>query len=376
MSLVRAVVTRELGRISQTPRLWWFLLFIPVLVALTLWLTFSARTPHSLPVVLVDLDQTPQARALQRAFDSAPGIGLVSVEPDLHKAAAFIRRGQAHAVLVIPAGFARDLVRGEQPRIQVYVNRQASTSGNIVLSNISITTITASFGAGLAMGVLPAMLVDARPLFNPGLDFSRFLALPLTVAVLHVLMVVVAIDVTGRELREGSAGQWLASAQGQVGTALLAKLLPYFLWFCLFGAGLLMVMVQSLALEIRGSAAYWLLGWFCLVAACFGLGVFLIALLDNLRLATSVASVLVSPAFAYSGMTFPTMAMSGFAAFWSMVLPLGHFLHFQTGQLAMGTSVQASLVHLAWLLAFALLPLLTLGRWQRLLSDERMWGEA
>lgn len=371
-----AVLKRELGRIRSTPRLWWLLLFIPVLVSLTLWLTFSERIPQNLPVVLVDLDQTPQARQLQRAFEAAPGIALVSVEPDMGKAAAYIRRGRAHAVLVIPAGFARDLVRGEQPRIQVYVNRQASTSGNVVLSNISITTITASFGAGLEVGVLPAMLVDARPLFNPGLDFSRFLALPLTVAVLHVLMVVVAIDVTGRELREGTAGQWLDSAGGRVGSALVAKLLPYFLWFGLFGAAILLLMVQSLSVEIRGSAVYWLLGWVFLVAACFGLGVFLIALLDNLRLATSVASVLVSPAFAYSGMTFPTMAMSGFAAFWSMVLPLGHFLHFQTGQLAMGASIQAGMVHLAWLLAFALLPVLTLGRWQRLLSDERMWGEA
>ena len=370
------VLKRELGRFCSTPRLWWLLVFIPVLVTMTLWLTFLERIPQDLPVVLVDLDQTPQSRQLQRAFDAAPGIGLVSVEPDMGKAKAHVRRGQAHAVLVIPADFSRGLVRGEQPRIQVYVNRQASTSGNVVLSNISITTITASFGAGLSVGVLPAMLVDARPLFNPGLDFSRFLALPLTVAVLHVLMVVVAIDVTGRELRERTAGQWLASAGGRAGIALAAKLLPYFAWFCLFGAVLLWLMVRSLSVDIQGSTSFWLFGWMCLVAACFGLGVFLVALLDNLRLATSVASVLVSPAFAYSGMTFPTMAMSGFAAYWSLALPLGHYLHFQTGQLAMGSSAHASFVHLACLLVFALLPFFTLGRWQRLLSDERMWGEA
>ncbi|MDT8439853.1 MAG: ABC transporter permease [Wenzhouxiangellaceae bacterium] len=367
---------REFERFGSTPRLWWLVVFIPPLVALTLGLIFSERTPHGLPVVLVDFDQTPQSRQLQRAFDSTSGVALVSGEPDLGKAATRVRQGQAHAVLVIPTGFARELIRGDQPRIQIYTNRQASTSGNVVLSNVTMATVTAGFEAGLARGILPAALVDARALFNPGLDFSRFLALPLTVAVLHVLMVVVAIDVTGRELRERTADQWLASADGQAGQALVAKLLPYFAWFCLYGGLILWLMVRAMSVEIAGSAGYWLLGWACLVAACFGLGVFLMALLSNLRLATSVASILVSPAFAYSGMTFPNFAMSGFAAFWSTVLPLHHFLHFQTGQLAMGASIQAGAWHLLSLLLVALLPLLAWGRWQRLLSDPAQWGKA
>lgn len=365
---------RELARVSSTPRLWWLLVLVPLLISLLLWLIFSLRVPQDLPVAMVDLDQTAESRALQRAFAATPGIALVSIEPDMGRAAEAVRRGQAFAVLVIPADFSRQLVRGEQPRIQLYVNRQTSTAGNIVLRDVTTATVTAGIGVDLSLGILPAMLVDTRPLFNPGLDFARFLALPLTVAVLHVLIVIVAIDVTGRELRERTAGHWLASAGGRPGLALLAKLLPYFLWFCVFGGAILWLMARSLSLAIQGSTLAWLLGWCLLVAACFGLGLVLVSLLANLRLATSVASVLVSPAFAYSGMTFPVAAMSGFAAFWSFALPLGHFLHFQTGQLAMGMSFRSGLVHLACLSAFAALPLLTLGRWRRLLSDERFWG--
>ena len=367
---------RELGRFSSTPRLWWFLVLVPLLISLVLWLIFSLRVPQDLPVAMVDFDQTAESRALQRAFSATPGIALVSVEADMGRAAESVRRGEAFAVLVIPDNFARQIVRGEQPRLQLYVNRQTSTAGNIVLRDVTTATVTAGFGVDLALGILPAMLVDTRPLFNPGLDFARFLALPLTVAVLHVLMVVVAIDVTGRELRERTAGQWLASAGDRAGVALAAKLLPYFLWFCGFGAVLLWLMARSLSLDIQGSTMAWLLAWCLLVAACFGLGLLLVSLLGNLRLATSVASVLVSPAFAYSGMTFPVAAMSGFAAFWSFALPLGHFLHFQTGQLAMGMSFRAGLVHLLCLAIFAALPLLTLRRWQRLLGDPGCWGRA
>lgn len=364
---------REWGRFSTTPRLWWLLVFVPLLVSLTLWLIFSARVLQDLPIALVDFDQSPESRALQRAFAAAPGISLLAIEPDMGRAAAVVRQGKAFGALVIPSGFSRQLHRGDQPRIQLYVNRQTSTAGNILLRDVTTATVTAGFGVDPSMSILPAMLVDSRPLFNPGLDFSRFLALPLTVAVLHVLVVIVAIDVTGRELREGTAGSWLASAAGRPGVALLAKLLPYLLWFCVLGAAVLWLMARSLALEIQGSAVWWLLAWCLLVAACLGLGVALMAIFANLRLATSVASVLVSPAFAYSGMTFPVTAMSGFAVFWSFVLPLGHFLHFQTGQLAMGMSLRAGLMDLLWLLLFAALPLLTLGRWRQLLSDQSTW---
>lgn len=41
--------------------------------------------------------------------------------------------------------------------------------------------------------------------------------------------------------------------------ALLAKLLPYFLWFCVFGGVILWLTARSLSLQIQGSVAAWLL---------------------------------------------------------------------------------------------------------------------
>jgi len=217
-------------------------------------------------------------------------------------------------------------------------------------------------------------LVDTHPLFNPGLEFGRFLALPLAVAVLHVLMVVVAIDVCGRELRSGSAAQWREAAGGRALAALLGKLLPYLGWFFAFGLVVLAALMRLLGIEFQGSLVLWALGWLGLVLACFGLGTFLMGLVGNLRIATSIASVLVSPAFAYSGMTFPIVAMEGFAAVWALALPLGHFLHLQAAQALLGAPASAVWPHLLVLVLFALLPLLTLTRWRRWLNDPSAWG--
>ncbi|MFN2329520.1 MAG: ABC transporter permease [Chromatocurvus sp.] len=369
------LLAREWARFATTPRLWWYTLLLPVILPGLLLLIFSEQAPDRLPVAAVDLDQSAGSRGLLRSLDSTPGLSIVASLPDLTAAVTRIRQGGVYAVLVVPRDYARAVIRGEQPRLQLYFNRQTLTAGNLVLREVRTAVTTAAIGMGMAQGVSPAVLVENHALFNPGLEFGRFLALPLAVAVLHVLMVVLAIDVAGRELRHGSAGAWLEAAGGGFLAALLGKLLPYMAWFFVFGLVILAALLRLLGIEFQGSLGVWLLGWLGLVLASFGLGAFLLGLFGNLRLATSVASVLVSPAFAYSGMTFPISAMNGFAALWAQTLPLGHFLHLQTAQVLMDAPPTSASGSLGALLLCSLLPLLTLRRWRRWFSEPASWGQ-
>lgn len=368
-------MAREWARFAATPRLWWFTLLLPLILPGLLLLIFSEQVPNRLPVAAVDLDQSAGSRRLLRSLDSTPGLRIVANLPDLTAATTRIRQGDVYAVVVVPRDYARAVMRGEQARLQLYYNRQALTAGNLVLREVRTAVTTWAIGIAVAQGVSPGVLVESHALFNPGLEFGRFLALPLAVAVLHVLMVILAIDVAGRELRQGSAGVWLDSAGGGIVTALLGKLLPYVVWFFVFGLVVLAGLLRLLGIEFKGSLGVWSLGWLGLVLASFGLGVFLLGAFGNLRLATSVASVLVSPAFAYSGMTFPISAMDGFAALWAQTLPLGHFLHLQAAQVLMAAPPGAALDSLGAMLLCALLPLLTLSRWRRWFTDPESWGK-
>ncbi len=371
---MRTVLTRELKRFAHTPRLWFLVVVAPFVLPGLLIAMFVERAPTELPVAILDYDNSHLSRQIIRALDATPGIRVQGFPADLQAAGSLVRRGEVFAMVALPPELERDMLRGEAPRVQLYYNRQMLTAGNVIMREVRTAIGTVGAGIGLAQGVFPPVRTDNHPLFNPGLDFARFLALPLIVTLLHILVVIVAIDVTGRELRESTAGEWLRAADGAVLRALLLKLLPYFAWFALAGMGLLAFSAHVLGLEVRGHGGLWLGGWVVLTAACMGLGVFLAGLFGNLRMATSVASVVISPAFAYSGMTFPAEAMDGFASIWSHLLPLGHYLKLQTGQLAMGSSIAASLPHLLWLLPFVFLPLLVIKRWRRLLSDERLWG--
>jgi len=370
---VMTVAGREWARFRATPRLWLLVVVAPVLLVALLLGIFIERSPLSLPIAVVDLDHSPASRALVQRLDAAPALS-VRLHRDLPAAAVAVRRGEVYAVLAIPRGLHAEILAGRAPRLQLFYNRQMMTAGNMVLREVRVAAATVGAGLGLARGIAPAVTAELHPAFNPGLDYARFLALPLALAVLHIAIVVVALDVTGRELREGSARGWLDAAGGRVLPALAGKLLPYALWFCVLGLFLLGLLDRLLGLEPAGSALLRGAGWCLLVLACLGLGSVLVALAGNLRMATSVASLVVSPAFAYAGLTFPVSAMPGFAAAWSMLLPLSHGLAAHTQQLAIGAPVTTTLPHLLALAAFALLPLLLHRRWRRLLRDPAAWG--
>lgn len=365
---------REWARFRHTPRLWVLVVVAPLLLALVLLWTFAERSPLGLPLLIADYDRSAASRQLGRQLQAAPTVRGMSTVPDLPRAMAGLRRGEAYGVLVIPPDFERGLLRGESTVLALHYNRQMLTAGNMLLRDVRTVVATTGAGLGVARGAVPAALVELRPAFNPGLDYARFLALPMIIALLHIAVVIVAVDVTGRELREATAGQWLSAAGDSVPRALAGKLLPYALWFSVAGLAFLVVALRVLGVAVAGQPLLWAAGWVALVLACLGLGAALVAATGNLRMALSIASVIVSPAFAYAGLSFPTAFMPALAAGWSLALPLTHGLAAHVQQVAMAAPLTQTLAHIAALLPFMLLPLLLSRRWRRLLRDPARWG--
>ena len=127
---------------------------------------------------------------------------------------------------------------------------------------------------------------------------------------------------------------------------------------------------------MRGSLGLVLLGTLLFVLAYQAVGVLIVALSANLRFATSIAAFLASPAFAYAGITFPTMGMPAFARFWGALLPLTHYLKLLVDQSMKGAPLSVSAPSLLALLAFVVVaPLLAWPRLLRVLGDPRFWGK-
>lgn len=384
-----AVLRRELRRIL-TRRLEPLLLGVLPAVALALtWAIFSAGLPRDLPIAVVDRDHTRLSRQLARMIDATPAIRVSERPADPAEARELLLRGRVYAIVVLPAGLERGVRRGRAEPVVAYTNAQLLVPASLVRRDLLAATGTLSAGIEIrrlrAAGETEAAAVerfqpvraDLHALFNPQLDYVSYIFAALFPTLLHVFVLVAAVNSVGSELREGTTGEWLAAARGSFARAIVGKLLPSTVVLVTFAAVAMAVLFGAAGVPMRGSLALLLPGTLLFVLAYQAIGVLLVALFANLRLATSAAAFLASPAFAYAGITFPTAGMPAFARFWGDLLPLTHYLRLLVDQSMKGAPPALSLPPLLSLAALAVVPaILAAPRLRRVLPDPRFRGRS
>ncbi len=361
------------------------LLVLPLAAWGVLMSAFGSRTPQDLPVAVVDLDRTHLSRRLTRSMDATSVMRVAATPSTPADGEAHMLEGDVYAVVVLPAGLERDANRGQGPPVVGYYNAQWLLPGKLIARALSATVGAASaelevrsrlaLGGARAQPATDPIRIEAHPLFNPELDYAAFLVTALVPALLQIFALLLVIHALGSELRQSSAHSWLEAADGRVGPALVGKLAPYAAWYAALGIGLSAATYHALGMPIRGSASLLAGALVLMVLAVLGVALVLVGWTANLRLSTSLASLLAVPAFAFSGITFPLSGMPAVARVWSAALPLTHYLRVQTGQLVVGAPPRTALAPMAALLALAaVLPALSMARFGRLLREPDYWG--
>ncbi len=370
-----AAFARELAFLRRSPWDLALAVLFPVLsIVLTIWI-FSSGTPRHVPIAIVDEDASALSRLLARDISAVPGLRVAYRPANFREAMTLVRQGEAYAVVLIPRETERNVLRGRQAHVVAYANAMyALPAGNIARELQEIVAETSATAAVIVRGkhktpfvealaqTIPVSL-DLVSLYNARTSYEPFLADALVPSLLQLLLVLATVSAFGRELRDGTAGEWLAAAGGNTAAAIAGKALPYFAAWCVYGCG------STLYLAARNGWAYGLetvlAGTVLFVAAYLGLSLAIVGICANLRVALSAGSIVSSPAFAYAGISFPQQAMVPFARWWSEATPLTWYLRLRVEQLQFHAAPAAATYELASLSAAACfgfgLGVLTLG---------------
>lgn len=367
-----------------------YLLFTTILPLATFMLfcaVFYQEIPHDLPVVVCDQDRSSLSRQFTRMADATSSLKVIATVQDPAEGAAKIRLGAAYAFFLVPADMEQDVRCGAAPAIIVYYNNAYLLASGLVsrAAREVIGTLSAGLDlrARMMTGEYPAQAlesyepvkVDAHVLFNPNLNY-RYLLLPsLLPSVLQAFILMVVVRSLGGELKHGTAGTWIEQSGGHTWAAVLGKLAPYTACFIVVMGFMLALLIRFAGIPMYGSFGFVLCVSVLFVLAYESLGLALVALTANLRLANSLAGFIAGPAFAFAGITFPTVGMPLFARIWHNALPLSHYLHIFLDQALRGAPLYASRHALLALMLFtAVPPLLFMPRLARQMRDPSFWG--
>jgi ABC-2 type transport system permease protein len=157
--------------------------------------------------------------------------------------------------------------------------------------------------------------------------------------------------------------------------AWIGKVTPYLGFDLMLSWFLVGSFIAWFRIPVLGSIGFLILGAVAFALATIALGVLLIVWTANLRQALGIGSMLFGSAVAFSGVTFPRIAMSGFARGWGDLVPLTRFMELLRDQVMVGAPPGVSAEPVLALSAMALLAgLLASPRMGPVLRDPRLWG--
>ena len=244
LSGVTATARREVGRIASNGEYRSVVIWLPLGVILFFAIFFSQEVVGSLPVAVVDEDNSYLSRRLVSMLYATHETALAEGVADMAEARAKLLAGDVVGVVEIPTNFSENLLSGVTTAVRYYDSgTNISTSS---LSSKGVQTAVSSFGIGVALqraemeGAMPdEAMAQAMPigfstyaLFNPWLNYAYYVAPCFWVMILIIASMLSTIYAVGSELRYDTSVEWLRSANGSLVGAIAGKLAPatLFLW--------------------------------------------------------------------------------------------------------------------------------------------------
>lgn len=384
---VLSAVKRELLYVARDRLYFSLLIVLPLLMILFFAAIFAGGSISSLPIVLVDRDNSEMSRKLISMVNATKGVSIDYEAMSIEEAEQRMLSGEAVAILYIDDGFESDIYRGIPTRVECYISGASISASGVVGRDIQQAVRT--FSAGVALNKLQSLgisysqaLVDIMPInfhtytiSNPYLNYGYYLAPIFMFMGIVIFTVLSTIFAIGRELYYATAREWIDGASGMLFAGVVGKLLPITVLMSLFMQLIFFVLFVVMGMECSGSYLMLTLGSISFIAAYQSVAVAIIAITANLRLALSLGGGYSVMAFTFSGITFPTMSMYGVAQLLSKLFPLTYFSDIFIDQAMRGVPAYKDAKELLFLLIFSILIPLIWRRLQRVVTTNKYFSK-
>jgi ABC-2 type transport system permease protein len=378
---------REINRILHD-RVYLFIGVIAPMISFALIsLIFSANVPRKLPVAILDQDHTALSRRIIRMIGATP-IALPDTRYETPEAARkALISGKADAVVIVPAGTEKRILRGEHADVAVYFNTVYLIKAGLLKSGIQKAIGTLSAGIKLqthmmwgesgtqALGKIQAIQVTPVLLFNPYTSYEYYLTLLLLPAMLTVFVLFGTIYALGTELQYGTGPEWLKAAGNRMPVALAGKLLPHTTVYAALAMIMNLIFFRVLGLPLKGHYLLVVVSEFVMILSYQAMAIFIVTLTRNLRLALSLASAYTMLAITFAGLTFPAFGMPPVAQIFSRIFPFTYWLDLFAGQTLRGEPTAYAIVKLWIMVIFIVAGLCLVPRFKYLLLHKKHWGK-
>jgi len=309
----------------------------PILYALLVGYVYKEATLKDLPVIVVDLDNTPLSHKIIDALDDNQFLAVKEVRNYNGSMRDEVMNKGYLAVVTIPDRFEADIQQRRYTEVNADINGANMLSANYVATGVQ--TVLVSVNAALEIetlkkkGVPPAIAnqqfesfrINVSRFFNPSSNYLMFLW-PGMLGTIMQQVFLLALALSFAKEFESNTFRNLIRYSNKASYLLLMKSLPYWLmgialWLPLirgFFALFHVPMMQSMGAFYLASALF--------IVSLTSMGIAASIIFKTQLGATEVLMIIATPSFIISGQTWPLADMPLAIQWLSNTIPLTHYL--------------------------------------------------
>jgi ABC-2 type transport system permease protein len=331
------IIWREFRHFFSNPLA--ILIFIggPILYSFLIGFVYKDASVTELPIMVVDLDNTPLSNNIIDALEDNQYLKIASVKNISENLRNEVVRENYYAVVTIPDRFEADIQQKRRPEIDVDINAANMLTANYVSTGIQ--TVLGVLNAGIEIetlkkkGMAPAIAeqqyesfkINVNRYFNPSSNYLYFLWPGMLGTVMQQVFLLVLALSFGKEYEEGTFGELLSYSKSSL-YLIIMKSIPYLILGFMIWVPLISVMFPLFKVSFTGQWEIFIVTSGLFIISLTFMGTAASVIFNTQLKSTEVLMVIATPSFIISGYTWPLQQMPEAVQWVASCIPLTHYL--------------------------------------------------
>jgi len=331
------LLLRELKLFSTNTVMLAIFIAAPIVYAILTGEVYKEAKVTDLPILVVDLDETPFSDKLIDALDDNQYLKVAEVRRVRQDFKTELLQNNYQAIVTIPENFQADIEQKRHPEILAEVNSGNMLTGNYATTGIMnvLSTLNAGFEIGslqkkgmptaIATEQFESFQISVSRFYNPSSNYLLFLWPGMLGTIMQQVFLLVFALTFAKEFASKSILELLEISKSPI-YLILVKSIPYWILGFLLWFGLLKLLMPYYDVPIMdGKFAFFVLTVLFVLSLTF-LGIAVSVAIPSPLKATEILMVVATPSFIISGQTWPLHQMPVWVQHIAACIPLTHYL--------------------------------------------------
>lgn len=332
------IIIREWNRILHLKVFYLVMLVVPALLFSFYAYIYQEKEAKNLPFAIWDDDQSPVSRQLIFLLEQRDALRITKrlySEAEVQKA---IQKGEIMGAVHFPVNMQNDIYSRHPTTVTLYTNAAALVPAKMVYKAAAQVIITGSSGIILkklvkigmapdrAMALANPIKLDTYQLYNATYNYQEYLVPGLITVGMQMILIISSMLALNYEYKTNTMPQLYELAKGSAFRVIAGKTIAHLVvsWFNF--VLIAFILFPFFDIGVPAATGKFFALYTLLSIACIGIGMFISALFKDVMLSGDVALFYTSPAFVFSGFTFPRWAMPWYDQYYATIMPYTPFL--------------------------------------------------